>query len=95
MAYRITCISKDGGNHENPYVAISFLNWVSEQSGQSGRTSRTDMHDFVAKGGEVYVQAGAARARLIAEVSSRGNKYVKTRADSTTADNLLTLPECR
>jgi hypothetical protein len=29
MSIRITCITKAGGDHENPYVAISRLAWVN------------------------------------------------------------------
>lgn len=29
MSIRITCITKAGGDHENPYVAISRLGWVN------------------------------------------------------------------
>ena len=30
MTIRITCINKDGGNHENPNVAISHLGWTED-----------------------------------------------------------------
>lgn len=95
MAFRITCISKDSGNHENPYVAISHLNWVNDQTGAPGRSTRLQMHDFLTGGGDAYVQAGSARANVIAAVSAQGTKYVKTRADNTQTDNLLKLAECR
>ena len=96
MAVRITCINKDNGYHENPYVAISHLNWVNETTGETGRSTRDQVYDFVVnQHGEAYVTAGSARARLIGEVSSRGTRYVKTVADSTDRDNLLKLPECR
>jgi hypothetical protein len=29
MTIKITCITKSGGNHENPYEAISRLGWVN------------------------------------------------------------------
>jgi len=94
MGVRITCINKAGGQHENPYVAISHLGWLNEQTGGSGRSTREQMYDFVQGGNEAYVQAGAWKAKLLAMVSPRGTKYVKTQADSTLADNLLKLPEC-
>lgn len=95
MAVRITCINKDAGNHENPYVAINHLNWVNDFTGQTGRTTRVEMYDFVKGGNDAYVQVGTAKAALVAEISPRGTKYVKTRADHTSKDNLLALPECR
>ena len=94
MGFRITCINKDSGKHENPYVAISHLNWVNDQTGASGRSTRVQMHDFVKGGGDAYVQAGGANASVMAAVSPHGTKYVKTRADNTQTDNLLKLAEC-
>ena len=95
MAFRITCINKDGGNHENPYVAISHLGWRNDQTGEAGKSTREQMYDFVVKGGQAYVQNGTSRARLIAQVSPRGTHYVKTEANTTESDNLLKLMECR
>lgn len=95
MAVRITCISKSGGYHENPYVAISHLNWQNDASGERGRATREQMYDWVEnKNGHAYVQSGASKARLIGAVSPRGTRYVKTVANSTEQDNLLKLPEC-
>ena len=41
----------------------------------------------------LYVQAGSGRAFLI-PAEREGVKYVKTKQDDTTADNLLQLPDC-
>jgi len=96
MAIRITCINKDNGRHENPYVAIADLGWVADGTGKSGRVGRERLHDWIrSEGGVAYVQVGVARAAVIPAVSPRGTKYVKTEADSTDRDNLLKLPECR
>ena len=95
MAVRITCIKKDNGQHENPYVAIESLGWTNEANGERNRSTREQMYDFVVnQNGEAYVTAGSVRARLIGQVSPRGTRYVKTVADSTDRDNLLKLPEC-
>ena len=95
MSVRITCIKKDGGNHENPHTAISILGWVNESAGASGQSTRVQMYDFVKGGGQAYVRDSRSNlAYLIAEVSSRGTKFVKTKPDGTTTDNLLKLIEC-
>lgn len=94
MSIRITCINKAGGWHEDPHEAISHLNWSNEQSGETGRSTRDQMHDWVKGGGEAFVVVAGRRAQLIAVVSSRGTKYVRTKPDETTKDNLLKLPEC-
>lgn len=95
MAVRITCIRKAGGYHENPYVAISSMQWKNEESGATGESTRVEMYDFVKKGGEAYVQSGYSKAKLVAAVSAHGTPYVKTEANETEKDNLLKLPECR
>jgi hypothetical protein len=95
MTVRIYCINKDAGNHENPYVAISYLGWVNPANVQVGRSTRLDMYTFVkANPNGAYVETSAGRTYLIGDVSVRGNPYVKTEANDTTRDNLLKLPEC-
>jgi hypothetical protein len=91
MSVRISCIEKDGGNHENPYVAISYLQWINENTSETGRTSRVDMYDFVVnKNGQAYVRDVYGNiGYLMGAISKRGNKYVKTVADETKTDNLL------
>lgn len=96
MAVRITCINKASGQHENPYVAISHLEWINDATGNSGKSTREQMYDYVVnQGGEAYVANGSSRAPLSGAVSARGTRYVKTVANSTERDNLLELPECR
>ena len=94
MSIRITCINKAGGYHDDPHEAISWLGWTEDGVTNSGRTSRDQMHDWVAKGGIAYVQSGQNRANLEARVSRAGTKYVRTIPDGTTSDNLLRLGEC-
>jgi hypothetical protein len=95
MEYRIVCIEKDNGNHENRHVAISSLGWVAS-NGKSDYSSRVQMYEFVKNGGHAYVQdAYGDKAYLMSAVSPFGTKYVKTVADETRADNLLSLSECR
>ncbi len=95
MSLRITCINKAGGYHEDPHEAIQTLGWVNEQNAQIGRSTREVMHDWVKSGGLAFVVAGGSRAPLVAVVNSRGTRFVKTKPDATTKDNLLKLPECR
>lgn len=96
MAIKITCIKKAGGNHENPYVAISSLTWLNDATNATGTSTRDTMHDWVNEGGHAYVQdLYGNKAKLIAETSPRGTKYVKTVRDNVQSDNLLKLPECK
>lgn len=96
MAIKITCINKDNGNHENPNVAITNLGWVNEADGTSGKNTRIEIYDWIKGGGHAYVKdAYGNKASLITAETALGTKYVKTIADGTKTDNLLTLPECR
>ncbi|MEA3539913.1 MAG: DUF3892 domain-containing protein [Pseudomonadota bacterium] len=97
MTVRITCISKDGGNHENPYSAISDLGWIEDGTNKTGKSTRLQMYDWIKnKNGKAYVRdANGATAWVGTAESARGTKYVRTYRDSTWTDNLLALPECR
>lgn len=41
-----------------------------------------------------YVSNGVSRVNVIIAKSPTGNKYLKTEADNSTSNNLLSLPEC-
>lgn len=93
MAIRITCINKDNGNHENPNVAITHLGWKNEQT---GKNTRLEIYNWIKDDkGEAYVIDGNSnKVKVITAETSRGTKYVKTEADTTVKNNLLSLPEC-
>ena len=94
MSIRITCIKKSGGYHDDPHEAISTLGWVDEQTGQSARSTREQMYDWVKSGGQAVVVNGTTRVQVVTAESSRGTRFVKTKPDYTVRDNLLKLPEC-
>lgn len=96
MARRITCITKNSGDSENPYTEISNLGYSENGSANSDfNATRLEMYNFVKGNGLAYVKDSKGEiAYLIAAESPRGTKYVKTKADTTTADNLLSLPKC-
>lgn len=96
MAIKITCINKDNGDHENPNVAITHLGWINEQTREKGKNTRLEIYDWIKnKNGYAYVTDGQGReVRVITAETGNGTKYVKTVADSTTRNNLLSLPEC-
>lgn len=96
MSVRVTCISKDVGNHENPHVAISNLGWVNEANGQTGNSTRLQMYNWIKnQDGYAYVKDNAGNTvRVGAAETAGGTKYVRTYADGKWTDNLLALPEC-
>lgn len=97
MSVRITCIKKDNGNHQNPYLVISHLGWVDEKTRRTGIVSRLDMYNFIKKeGGQAYVvdKFDNSKAYLEALINAAGTKFVRTMPNDTGRDNLLSLPEC-
>lgn len=96
MAIKITCINKDNGYHENPNLAISHLGWVNEATGKTGKNTRIEIYNWIKnEGGIAYVKDRAGKkVEVITAETNNGTKYVKTVADSTTLNNLLSLPEC-
>ena len=63
MAVRITCINKSEGYHADPHHAISHLGWRNEETGNTGKSTRLEVHDWIkTRGGAAYV------------IDSRGNK---------------------
>lgn len=96
MAVRITCISKDNGNHENPHAAIQSLGWIEDGTAKRGTSTRLEMYDWIKnRSGDAYVRDGQGNTvRVGTAETSRGTKYVRTYRDRTWTDNLLALPEC-
>jgi hypothetical protein len=93
LTRHITCITKANGNHENPHTAIEKLGFTDT----SGRytTPRLEMYTFLTNGGKAYVKDRSGNVAYVGTaVTNLGTKYVRTYADSTWTDNLLTLPEC-
>ncbi|PWN70164.1 DUF3892 domain-containing protein [Chryseobacterium phosphatilyticum] len=95
MAIRITCINKNNGYHENPDLAITHLGWIDD-NGKTGRNKRVEIYNWIKnEKGEAYVaDIYGNRARVITAETNNGTQYLKTEADNSTKNNLLSLPEC-
>lgn len=72
------------------------MGWTDDITFKTEKSTREDMYDFiVSPAGVAYVMDDRGnKAYLIASISDRGTKFVKTKADDSRSDNLLTLPEC-
>jgi hypothetical protein len=100
MSVKITCISKDNGNHMNPHERITNMNWTNESTGTTGRNTLDEMVAFVEKHGDraAYVKDWKGDVAYIDVVTPKETwrkKYLKTYADGIFNDNLLALDECR
>lgn len=89
--YQILCINKD--DRYNPYERIlrvggitGGIRWTFTQT-ETITAIRNLIHSF-------YVSAGGREVEVIVAVSPYGNFYIKTEADGTEPNNLLSLPEC-
>lgn len=93
---RITCIRKDGGNHQNPHEGITSFGWVNEQTRATGENTRSQMVDFLERqNGQAYVKDDFGNFVYIGVITTTwGTKYLRTFSDRTWTDNLLSLPEC-
>ncbi|MCS3531567.1 DUF3892 domain-containing protein [Chryseobacterium sp. JUb7] len=96
MSIRITCINKDNGYHENPNLAITHLGWINEQTKNTGKSTRLELYNWIKnENGYAYVtDANGNKAKVITAETYNGTKYLKTEADNSTKNNLLSLPEC-
>lgn len=84
---QVTCINKT--NRYNPYERIQAIggSWGKETQPTAVSQIEKGTHSY-------YVKVGLSDANVIVAIHN-GNKYLKTNRDTTTVDNLLSLPECR
>jgi hypothetical protein len=88
MADQISCINKD--DRQNPYQRITHV------GGTGWRMTLQEAISAIESGRRsFYVSWGGLTTRVIVATSQYGNKYLKTEADSSEPNNLLSLPECR
>jgi hypothetical protein len=89
MAEKVTCIVKGEAHLHSDCRSITKI-----KTDYYNEYTREQAHDKVkASPGSVVVEGGGATAPLI-PAEREGKKYVRTRPDDTTADNLLQVPEC-
>jgi Protein of unknown function (DUF3892) len=96
MRIRITNVSKPSGYNLNPHEAISELQWTVDSTGQTGRSTREQIYNWLKNAeNSAYVRD---RANDVAFVGTRenakGTRYLQTYADGIWKDNLLSLPNC-
>ena len=83
---QVTCINKSDRYSRHERIRnIGGSGWRHTQE-QAIRNIETGINDY-------YTQGGGQRAKVIVATHD-GHKYLKTDSDTTTRDNLLSLPEC-
>lgn len=90
--HEIRCINKsDRTNIHERIMNIGGINadgkrWKISQP-EAISAIKSDKWNF-------YVGQGSNRINVVIAISSAGHPYLKTANDSTTSNNLLSLPEC-
>ena len=59
-----------------------------------GRYTKRGLVRRIEEGKKFFTKGGGKRAAIEVATSAKGEKYVRTQRDSTTKDNLLSLPKC-
>ena len=89
MPEKVTCIVKGEAHLHSDCCSITKI----KTDGWRVYT-RAEAHDKVtASPGSIVVEGGGETAPLIPAIRE-GSKYVRTRPDDTTADNLLKVQDC-
>lgn len=92
-SHEIRCINKsDRTNIHERIVNIGGVN----QDGTRWKISQSDaIAAMEANKWQFFVGQGVNKVDVIIAVSATGYKYLKTKDDTTTSNNLLSLPECQ
>lgn len=86
----VTCIVKHPTNNDRHH-AIQAIGG----SGGGWKHSEPDAISYIeSRINSYYTTGGGSTAEVIVVTHSSGKKYLKTNADSTLRDNLLSLPQC-
>ena len=93
MPIKITSIKKENRSFQNPYEAISHLNWTDETSGEKGQHSRLEVYLWIKHDGVAYIEDSSGRKAKVVAAEKNGAKYLKTVSNEGKADLLLSLPE--
>lgn len=89
--HQVMCINKS--DRPNPHEAIRNIGGV--EGGTRWRITQQEAVEGIESGKwSFYVNVNGKAVKVIVAVSQYGNKYIKTEADKTGENNLLSLPEC-
>lgn len=92
VSHRITCITKP--ERENHHEAITRVGGIRENQTKFNIT-REDCYDDIKAGQKFHVVVGRNDVKVVAYQKNGVGKYIRTEADATDKDNLLSLDECK
>jgi hypothetical protein len=85
----VTCINKHP-THQDRHHRIQSIGGTWGKHSEAQAIANIDGHV-----NSYYTTGGGSEANVVVVAHSSGKRYLKTAADTTTKDNLLSLPECR
>ncbi len=89
---KVSCINKS--DRTNIHEKIESIGGVDANT-KWKKSQATAIQNLEDKTHSFYVISDGKRTNVIVARSASGHKYLKTEADSTTSNNLLSLPECQ
>jgi 1-phosphatidylinositol phosphodiesterase len=92
LGRQITCIRKH--KHGDANHPIRWVGGIGIPSGQPFKMTRTECIDAIQNGGRFFVQGPDGSVANVRVSLRKGIPYIATVDDSSTEDNLLSLPEC-
>jgi hypothetical protein len=90
--HEIRCINKS--DRTNIHERIMNIGGINENGGRWKISQSEAILAIESNKWNFYVGQGSDRVNVVVAISSAGYKYLKTANDSTTSNNLLSLPEC-
>lgn len=87
--YHVTCINKHP-THQDRHHRIQYIGgtWGKHSEAQAISNIESRLHSYYTTGG------GETANVTVVTHGPSGKKYLRTDRDTTTRDNLLSLPEC-
>lgn len=84
---QISCINKS--DRTNPHERIRNVGGPGWKWSEAQAIAAIEAKTY-----EFFVSRGGRTIDVVVQKSAAGNKYLKTKEDGVTPDNLLALPEC-
>lgn len=92
LELKVTCINKS--NRTDVHEKIISIGGVNPDNTRWKQSQEIAIRNIEDNKYSFYVISNGKRTNVIVAISAYGHNYLKTQADSTTSNNLLSLPEC-
>lgn len=90
MAVRITAVRLSQGGYLNEH--ITHVRWVEYDTNKSGDDTKAQMVQWIDNGVQAFVESYTTKVAVLVVRPQHGEPYLRTYANGTWTDNLLSLP---